>query len=134
MLPCRRLVRPAADDDFVRYPALVSFHYCQKFNFSIDFQAFNRLSSFLIGNDCLTLKSLPNLKYLYCNKIAWHCIIISHWKLLHSNIVMLSFTKRYRTLSSISKISLCFQVWLYALKLLLFSNLQDSFFFSTIEE
>ena len=41
---------------------------------------------------------------------------------------MLRFAKRHRTLSSISKISLCIQVWLYALKLLLFSNLEDPFF------
>ena len=38
---------------------------------------------------------------------------------------MLRFAKRYRTLSSISKFSLCFQVLLFALKLLLFPNLQD---------
>ena len=44
---------------------------------------------------------------------------------------MLRFAKRHRTLSSISKISLCIQVWLYALKLLLFSNLEDPFFKSS---
>ena len=51
-------------------------------------------------------------KYHYCNKVIWNCIIISHWKLLHSNIHMLGFAKRYRTLSSISTISLCFLAWL----------------------
>ena len=44
---------------------------------------------------------------------------------------MLRFAKRHRTLSSISKISLCIQVWLYALKLLLFSNLEDPLFKSS---
>ena len=51
-------------------------------------------------------------KYHYCNKVIWNCIIISHWKLLHSNIHMLGFAKRYRTLSSLSTISLCFLAWL----------------------
>ena len=69
------------------------------------------------------------LKYLYCNKIIWHCIIISPLKLLHSNILILWFAKGYRTLSCISKISLYFQVWLYALRLFFFSNLQNTFFF-----
>ena len=44
---------------------------------------------------------------------------------------MLRFAKRHRTLSSIRKISPCIKVWLYALKLLLFSNLQDPFFKSS---
>ena len=74
-------------------------------------------------------KITPKLKSMYCNKVIWYCIVISHWKLLHSNILMLRFAKRYRILSSISKISLCFQAWLYALKLLLFFKSSRSLLF-----